>query len=183
VTNPVLQALANAREQEQEREHAMVSNAVAARLGISPTQGDKSRWPLWQAWCRAKGIDAFPVRPHVLAIYVLDNASLGIGELSRVVEAVSAMHAYSSDPTLSPFVSAALDCVAGPTEPPRSWDAEHRAMFEALPRTLKIYVNQREADRDKALRQAQNRKKDSKHGTQQQNTTAATGNTDTPIQN
>jgi hypothetical protein len=176
-----MQALTAAKAQEVEREHAIVANAVAARLGISPTVGDKSRWPRWQAWCRSKGIDAFPVRPHVLACYILDNASLGIGELSRVVESVSAMHALTSDPTLSPMVTAAMATVA-PIEAPRGWDSKHRAMWQRLPRDLQIYTVARENDRDAALRkQMSNRKKDSKNGIHQNTTAATAGNADAPI--
>lgn len=177
MSNAVLRALAFTRDQEQEREHATVAKAVAARLGISPAKGDKSCWPQFTAWCRAKGIDTFPTRPHVLACFILENTALGIGELMRVVDAISTVHENTSDPTLSPLVTAALDRVSGPIEAPRSWDAEHREMWAALPRKLKIYINQREADRDRAVRIAQNnRKKEIKNASTQ--STAATGNRD-----
>lgn len=181
MTNPVMQALANAREQERERDHAMVAKAVAERLGISPTVGDRSRWSLWQAWCRAKGIDAFPVRPYVLAIYILENSALGIGELSFIVESVSAVHENTSDPTLSPLVTAALDRVS-PIVAPRSWDAEHRTMWQRLPRDLQIYTVARENERDAALRKQMSKQKDSKsNGIHHQDAPAAASN-DAPIQ-
>jgi hypothetical protein len=179
--NPVLQALANARQQDHEREHAMVAKAVTEKLGLSPTIGDKSRWPLWTAWCRAKGIDhAFPVRPHVLAVYLIENEALGIGELMRVVDSVSAFHVHqnASDPTLSPLVTAALDRVS-PINPPRSWDAEHRAMWQRLPRDLQIYAVAREQERDRALKQQMSKQqKDSKNGIHHKDAPSAAGTTD-----
>jgi hypothetical protein len=177
--NPVLQALSAARTAEVEREHQIVAQIVAKELSVTPAPLDRSRWPLFQAWCRNRQVDAFPTRPHALACYILENASIGIGELERVVESVSAVHEHTSDPTLSPLVTAALARVS-PIEPPRSWDRAHAAMFMRLPRELKQYVHQREQDRDRAVRVAQNnRKKDSQNGIHQ-NASPAAGNVDAP---
>lgn len=42
-------------------------------------------------------------------------------------------------------------------DPPKSWDAEHKAKFEALPRDVQEYLTAREAERDKGVSAAQQR--------------------------
>lgn len=42
-------------------------------------------------------------------------------------------------------------------EPPKSWDAEHKAKFEALPRDVQEYLTAREAERDKGVSVQQQR--------------------------
>lgn len=43
-----------------------------------------------------------------------------------------------------------------PIEPPRSWKAEEKERFKALPRETQAYLAERETERDRAIRQSQN---------------------------
>lgn len=110
---------------------------------------------------------------RLVATYILTHAAPGIEKLTRIVESIAQVHRPAADPCLSPLVSAALNQVA-PVAAPHSWDASHRSMFATLPRPLQLYIGKREADRDRAVRQAQNAKrKDKSNGTTQQSTAAS----------
>jgi hypothetical protein len=49
----------------------------------------------------------------------------------------------------------AISDLAG-IDPPRSWPADHKHRFKSLPYDLQVYVAAHEAQREKALRRAQN---------------------------
>ena len=153
--NPVQAALANARLQEQEREAAVLTAAVAKRLGLTIVPRDKSTWKAWQAWCATNHLQEFPALPATVAVFILNSATLGIDHLEKVVASISAMHANVADPTTSPLVTAALDSVA-PIEPPRSWPALEKARFKTLPRGTQLYLSKRQAADDKLARKLQN---------------------------
>jgi len=150
-----MQALVNARLQEQNQHEAAVAAAVAARLDYQPVQHDRTAWPLFKGWCEQKAITPFPARPASVAYFILDNVLLGIEGLEKVIEGISAVHDGVADPTLSPMVSAAFHQVA-PIDPPRSWPKEHKQRFLSLPRELQTYVVARETQRDKEVTRAQN---------------------------
>jgi hypothetical protein len=186
VTNPVMQALANARQQERDAEERTLTAAVLERLHMAPPPGDRSHFAAWRTWCAGKGIVDYPALPAAVAVYILSNAALG-ERLARVVASISAVHQVNgkADPTLSPIVIEALDSVQPPIEAPRGWNAAHRAMWQRLPRGLRIYVRDRENDRDAALRKQMSKQKDSRpngKSTQQNASPAAAGNADAPIQ-
>ena len=46
---------------------------------------------LRQAWCKAQGVEYYPALPAVVAVWILNHASLGIEHLEKVVAAISAM--------------------------------------------------------------------------------------------
>jgi len=180
--NPVLQALAIAREQERDADERTLTAAVLERLRMAPPDGDRSHFATWRTWCAGKGVVDYPASPAAIAIYVLSNAALG-ERLAKVVESVSAVHQFNgnADPTLSPIVIEALDSVQPPLPAPRGWDREHRAMWQRLPRDLRIYAVARENDRDSALKKQMSKQRTQKDGIHNQNAPAAAGNADAAI--
>ena len=155
MTNPVMQALVNARLQEQDQKETALNAAVSSRLNLPAREGDKSDWPIFKAWCDQRGVTPYPARPAAVACFILDNGLLGIDALLKVVDSISIVHDGLADPTLGPAVSAAFDQVS-PIEPPRSWPKEHKARFLALPRELQTYVAAHESQREKVIRRAHN---------------------------
>jgi hypothetical protein len=113
--------------------------------------------PMFTKWCELNGISACPAAPSDVAKFVTDCAALGIERLWPAVQEISKMHAALglADPTLGGAAAAAIDAVAGVT-PPRSWPSDQKLRFKALPYDLQIYVGAHEAQREKAIRRAQN---------------------------
>lgn len=113
--------------------------------------------PLFARWCALHDVPACPAAPAIVARFVVDCAPLGIEPLWRAVQDISRMHVSAglADPTLGGIVAGAIGDLAG-VEPPRSWPAERRRSFRSLPYDLQTYVAAREAQRERALRRAQN---------------------------
>lgn len=113
--------------------------------------------PMFVKWCELNGLSPCPATPAHVARFVADCASIGIERLWLAVEEISRLHTSIglADPTLGGAAAAAISDLAG-IDPPRSWPADHRQRFRALPYDLQVYVAAREAQRDKALRRAQN---------------------------
>ena len=82
---------------------------------------------------------------------------LSIERLWPAVQEISQAHAAAglADPTLGGIAAAAVSDVAG-IPPPRSWPEGCRQRFRSLPYDLQTYVASHEAQREKALRRAQN---------------------------
>jgi len=156
MTSPVLQALQHAKAAEQAEQDRALTAKVWAHLGMAPPQGDRSHWPVWQAWCDQRGIASLPAVPASIAVYILHHASLG-DRLEAVIESISAVHQADgkADPTLSPIVIAALFPKGAPIEPPRSWGKTHRVMWPILPRAIQDYIVKRQDDHDKEIRRLQ----------------------------
>src|SRR6266852_1892344 len=115
-----MQALSVARAAEldkrlAERDAALEQRETAAayivntRLRLSPHTGSRDEFSVFEAWCAEKALRSLPARPHVVGFWILDNSKLGIDRLLRVVESISAAHAWLADPTLGPCVAAALN--------------------------------------------------------------------------
>ena len=60
-----------------------------------------------------------------------------------------------ADPTLGGAVADAIDGVAR-VVPPRSWPRDRKLQFKTLPYDLQVFVTAHEAQREKAIRRAQN---------------------------
>lgn len=113
---------------------------------------------LFGNWCALNGINSLPVPPQIVARFVADIAPLGIVKVWPEVQDISRAH-YTiglADPTLGHPVTTAVNAISG-IVPPRSWDKDHKSRFMSLPYDVQLYVNEREAQRDKAVRQAQQR--------------------------
>jgi hypothetical protein len=130
VTNPVLVALAQARMRAA---------------------------PMFVKWCELNGLSPCPAAPAHVARFVVDCAPLGIGRLWPAIQDISRLHVSVglADPTLGGGAAEAISDLAG-IDPPRSWPAGHKQRFKSLPYDLQVYVASHEAQREKALRRAQN---------------------------
>jgi hypothetical protein len=152
LTSPVLAALANAKAAEQAAEERVVTVGVLTHLGMELPQGDRSGWPVWQAFCDQRKIASLPGLPAAISVFILNYTAPD--RLEKIIGSISIVHQDqgAADPTLSPAVIAALNQVR-PIEPPRSWDATHKIRWQQLPRDVATYIRDRENDRDRALRQ------------------------------
>lgn len=113
--------------------------------------------PLYARWCELNDAPFCPARPADVARFVSDCAPLGIERLWAALQQISKHHESLglADPTLGPLVAAAVGDIAG-IDPPRSWADEHKLRFKSLPYDVQIFVASHEAQREKALRRAQN---------------------------
>lgn len=113
--------------------------------------------PLFAKWSELSGAPFCPARPADIARFVSDCAPLGVARLLASLREISRCHEQLglADPTLGAPVAAALDNVAG-VEPPRSWASEHKLRFKSLPYEMQMFIASHEAQREKALRRAQN---------------------------
>jgi hypothetical protein len=129
-TNPVLAALAQARMRDA---------------------------PMFVKWCELNGLSPCPAMPAHIARFIVDCAPLGIERLWPAIQDISRLHVSVglADPTLGGVVAKAIGDLAG-IDPPRSWPAAHKQRFKSLPYDLQVYVAAHEAQRERALRRAQN---------------------------
>jgi hypothetical protein len=111
----------------------------------------------FENWCALRNAPAFPARPADIADFVSDCAPLGIAKVWPAIVEISRAHTRAglADPTLGGWVASAINEVAK-VEPPRSWPGDQKHRFRELPYDLQVFVAAREADRDKAVRRAQN---------------------------
>jgi hypothetical protein len=127
------------------------------------TQARMLAAPMFAKWCELNGLSACPAAPAAVARFVADCAALGIERLWPAVQDISRMHAGLglADPTLGRVVADAVDRVAR-VSPPRSWPDDRKLQFKALPYDLQLYVATHEAQRDTAIRRAQNEAADAR---------------------
>jgi hypothetical protein len=119
----------------------------------------------FENWCALRGVSALPARPATVAEFVTECYPLGVDRVWRILQEVSRAHRRQgvADPTMGPPVSLAMNELSR-IEPPRSWPAGMKRRFLELPYDLQVYVNVREAERDRAVRQAQNAASASRKG-------------------
>jgi hypothetical protein len=165
MTNPVLQALENAKLAERAdlriRSEAAMHATLLRQFGEPPVQQTPARLAALSAfsnWCDAKGVRFLPARPATVAQFVLENACLGIDAVSEVVDHIADMHeaAGLANPVATWIVAEAMDRVSSDTETPRSWPKEHKWRFAQLPCVLRRYLVRHEVQREKTVRRAQN---------------------------
>jgi hypothetical protein len=74
-----------------------------------------------------------------------------------ILAAVETLHAHHglANPVKTPIVSKALE-QHFQSEAPRSWPANEKALFAALPQTIQQIIGRRERDREREVRRAQN---------------------------
>jgi hypothetical protein len=102
--------------------------------------------PMFVKWCELNGLSPCPAAPVHVARFAVDCAQLGIERLWPAIQDISRLHVS---------VGLADGDLAG-IDPPRSWPANHKQRFKSLPYDLQVYVAAHEAQREKALRRAQN---------------------------
>lgn len=113
--------------------------------------------PMFARWCELNGAAFCPAAPATVAKFVADCGSLGIARLWPAVQDISRTHLSLglADPTVGSAVAAAISDIAG-IQPPRSWPEGHKLRFKSLPYDVQVFVAERETQREKALRRAQN---------------------------
>ena len=166
MTNPVLQALANARVAEVVgglRERDAEIAAMVFREIEPPAVKDASLPAAFFRWCEDRQVCALPARPASVALFILQHRSMGLAELVELVDQIGAAHVATgmADPTTTYPVPAMLNKIAA-INPPRSWPKEEKQRFLALPYSLQTYVCKREGERDRAVRKAQNEASDAR---------------------
>ena len=126
----------------------MLAALAQARMRIAP---------MFTRWCELNGFSPCPAAPALVARFVTDCAPLGIGRLWLAVQDISKLHVSAglADPTLGGLAAKAISDLAG-MDAPRSWPAEYRQRFKSLPYDLQVFIAGHEAQREKALRRAQN---------------------------
>jgi hypothetical protein len=113
---------------------------------------------MFSNWCALNGQRALPASPAAIGKFVDDIAPFGIEKVWDQVQQIRREHYVRDlgDPTLGPGpVSDAINRISGMT-PPRSWRAEAKAEFMALPWPVQVEIGKREAERDRAVRRMQN---------------------------
>jgi hypothetical protein len=131
MTSPVMQALVNVRMQE------------ASPFG---------------KWCITKNVRALPALPIHVAAFIRDCEPIApIEKIWEAVLEVSQSHLSNgfADPTAGGVVAEAMNGITQ-IAPPRSWPAELKVRFAALPYDIQRYLSDREKERDNAVRRAQN---------------------------
>ncbi|WP_298243727.1 hypothetical protein [uncultured Bradyrhizobium sp.] len=113
--------------------------------------------PIFARWCELNGVTACPAAPASIARFVTDCASLGMSRLWPAVQDISRMHVSLglADPTLGGAAASAISATAA-VSPPRSWPGPFKQRFAALPYDIQLYLAAHEAQRERALRRAQN---------------------------
>ena len=113
--------------------------------------------PMFVKWCELHGLSPCPAAPAHVARFVVDCAPLGIERLWPAIQDISRLHVSVglADPTLGGVAAEVISDLAG-IDPPRSWPAAPKQRFKSLPYDLQVDVAAHEAQREKALRRAQN---------------------------
>lgn len=113
--------------------------------------------PLFAKWCELNGVIACPAAPASVARFVTDCAALGMSRLWPAVQDISRMHVSLglADPTLGGAAASAISAIAA-VSPPRSWPGPFKQRFAELPYDIQSHLAAHEAQRERALRRAQN---------------------------
>jgi hypothetical protein len=112
---------------------------------------------MFEQWCMLHDLEPVPAAPAAVAKFVADIAPLGIEKVWPIVQEISRAHYMNglADPTLGGPVTATVNDIAKITLP-RAWPKEQKGRFAQLPYDLQVYVAAHEAQRETALRRAQN---------------------------
>lgn len=113
--------------------------------------------PMFVKWCELNGVTACPATPASVARFVTDCAVLGMSGLWPAVQDISRMHVALglADPTLGDPAASAMSAIAA-IPPPRSWPGPFKQRFITLPYDIQVHLASHEAQRERALRRAQN---------------------------
>ena len=113
--------------------------------------------PVFARWCELNTASFCPAAPATIARFVKDCGALGTERLWPALQDISKLHSSLglADPTLGGVVAQAISDLAG-IAPPRSWPDNRKRRFKSLPYDLQLFIAAHEAQREKALRRAQN---------------------------
>ncbi len=161
--NPILQELdRHQREVRAERETVLATNVHQILRYVPPLFEPRAAEHLrpFVAFCEGRGVSHLPARPDTVAAFLLAHLDLSpsIDRVLEILDGIEALHdAHSlASPVRSSIVAAALARYPG-RDPPRSWPAADRILFLQLPLMVQHAIARREAQRDKAVRQAQSK--------------------------
>lgn len=112
---------------------------------------------MFSDWCSLRGETAIPASPTIIARFIKDIAPMGIGRVWPAVLEISRAHYIIGlpDSTQSFPVASAINELSK-LAAPRSWPDPEKARFRTLPYDIQLVISNREADRDKQIRQMQN---------------------------
>lgn len=133
---------------------------------------------MFEKWCSLRGESAIPASPTIVARFIADIAPMGIDRVWPAVLEISRAHYIIGlpDSTQSFPVASAINELSR-LAPPRSWPAAEKLRFATLPYDIQLVISNREADRDKQIRQLQNEfaalKKESENAASKTDTNAA----------
>jgi hypothetical protein len=160
-------------ELERARKHAQIKQwdegeAVLAQsvANVPPAPeldaGEHAALAPFLAFCKEASVRHCPAKPHVIAAYTLIAHQRGV-PASTIVEqlcAVGRLHDKFglANPIATHVVQEVLRSIGGDqVAPPRSWPKADQAAFALAPRAIQAVVARREKDRERELRNCQNR--------------------------
>jgi hypothetical protein len=118
------------------------------------------RIDLFGKWCEARSVRKCPVKPWVLATYLLEKSAEGIPAepLLSTLAAVVALHDFHglSSPSATRVVNLALETILREERQPR-WSKDELIEWRQLPLPIRNTIARRENDRDQELRRLQNK--------------------------
>jgi hypothetical protein len=140
-------------------------NISLARTPLPPDV--LGRVDIFGKWCEARGVRKCPVKPWILATYLLEKIIEGIPAeaLLSTLAAVAALHDHHglSNPVATRVVNLALEQILREERPPRSWNKDQLIEWRLLPPPIHNAIARRENERDRALsRRLQATKNDGK---------------------
>jgi hypothetical protein len=112
----------------------------------------------WGRWAILHKLRPLPASPADVARFIRDAEPLAlIDEIFKWVGEISASHLENgyADPTAGGQATAAMNAISK-LEPPRSWRRDMKERFFSLPWDVQDYLTQRENQRDREVRKAQN---------------------------
>lgn len=157
--SPVFQALVQARLQKLNRDEAAIAEDVNAALGPKPADTHRPAWFI--RWCEDRSLPWRPANPAVIAKFVMGHTTPG--KLVDELRELSLAHTSQGlpDPVAAWQVVDAIGRVVK-VETPRSWKKEQRLLFAALAPDMQQHISDRESQRDKEVRRAQNEAADAR---------------------
>jgi hypothetical protein len=154
--------LAQVRANEIAQNEAALANQIAAQLPQPPELDEQTQLLLvpFVQWCGSVGARHLPAAPTTCAMFILNQAKVGVAPERIAAEAQAIEHLHDhynqANPLQTRAARFALEQVLK-IEAPRSWPKEEKAMFMHLPVQIRHIVSRREADRERTLRNGQNR--------------------------
>ena len=155
--------LAKAQQREQiaawDRGEAELRKGFPAR-SLSVPVDIRDRFGLFEKFCSERSVRRLPAKPWVVAAFILDQTANGrdaqgcLALLAAIAE-VHDVHSLSN-PTATTVVRSALESIIK-SDPPRGFNHEEKTAWALLAPDIRAAITRRESERDKALRQAQNR--------------------------
>lgn len=91
MSNPVLEALAQARLRQLSTKDAAMQAVVTQLIGEIPHH-ERPRPELFERFCEARATTAIPASTSAVAVFVLQHAPLGIEALVSELENIGAAH-------------------------------------------------------------------------------------------